>query len=106
MDSFRSAAQECVPGDLLHVVERGCKDAFVTIVFASMAVGASGHGLRWDEMPRTDSDQPIQETQPKEGRPTEIPIPTRDEVFRNLDKVAKPRKTATIPEDREGRPEE
>ena len=37
-------------------------------------------------------DEPIQETQPAKGEPAEIPIPTREEVFRDLGKGAKPRK--------------
>jgi hypothetical protein len=43
-------------------------------------------------MPKQNGDEPTQETQPKKGEPTEIPIPTREEVFRDLGKVAKPRK--------------
>jgi hypothetical protein len=44
-------------------------------------------------MAKTNGDGPTQESQPKEGTPVEIPIPTREEVFRDLAKVAKPRKT-------------
>jgi hypothetical protein len=51
-------------------------------------------------MPQTNGNEPTQETQPKEGSPTEIPIPTREEVFRDLGKVAKPRKHED-PEDKE-----
>ncbi len=46
-------------------------------------------------MPKHNGDEPtqeIQETTPAEGDPVEIPIPTREEVFRDLGKVAKPRK--------------
>jgi hypothetical protein len=43
-------------------------------------------------MPKTNGDGPTQETQPAEGEPVEIPIPTREEVLRDLGKVAKPRK--------------
>ena len=43
-------------------------------------------------MPKQNGDQPTQKTQPKKGEPIEIPIPTREEVFRDLEKVAKPRK--------------
>jgi hypothetical protein len=43
-------------------------------------------------MPKTNGDGPTQETRPAEGEPVEIPIPTREEVFRDLGKVAKPRK--------------
>ncbi len=37
-------------------------------------------------------DEPTQPTQPKKGDPVDIPVPTRDEVFGDLAKVAKPRK--------------
>jgi hypothetical protein len=37
--------------------------------------------------------EPTQETTPAEGEPVEIPIPTREEVFRDLGNVAEPRKT-------------
>jgi len=33
-----------------------------------------------------------QETRPKKGKSTQIPIPTKREFFRDLAKVAKPRK--------------
>jgi len=43
-------------------------------------------------MPKTNGDGPTQETQPKtEAEPEEIPIPTREEVFRDLGKVARPK---------------
>jgi len=42
-------------------------------------------------MPKTNGDHPTQET--KQG--AEIPIPTREEVFRDLTKVAKSRKSST-----------
>lgn len=32
----------------------------------------------------------VQQTQPKKGKPVEIPVPTRDEVLRDLAKLAKP----------------
>ena len=35
-------------------------------------------------------DEPTQPTQPAEGEPVEIPVPTREEVLRDLRKVAKP----------------
>jgi hypothetical protein len=41
-------------------------------------------------MPKTNGDSPTQDTQHKEDEAVEIPIPTRDEVFRDLGKVAKP----------------
>ena len=44
------------------------------------------------EMPQQNDDEPTQKTHPKKGEPIEIPIPTREEVFRDLGKVAKPRK--------------
>jgi len=40
-------------------------------------------------MPKHNGDEPTQETTPAKGEPTEIPIPTREEVFRDLGKVAK-----------------
>jgi hypothetical protein len=43
-------------------------------------------------MAKQNGHEPTQETQPKKGEPEEIPIPTREEVFRDLGKVAKPRK--------------
>jgi len=44
-------------------------------------------------MPKTNGDGPTQTTKPAEGEPVEIPVPTREEVFRDLGKVAKPRKS-------------
>jgi hypothetical protein len=38
-------------------------------------------------------NEPTQPTQPAEGEPVEIPVPTREEVLRDLKKVAKPSKT-------------
>ena len=52
-------------------------------------------------MPKTNGDHPTQET--KQG--AEIPIPTREEVFRDLGKVAQPRKPES-PADGEGGPEQ
>jgi len=58
-------------------------------------------------MPKTNGDGPTQTTQPAEGEPVEIPVPTREEVFRDLGKVAKPRKPASpARRDREGRPKD
>ena len=37
-----------------------------------------------------DEKEPTQETQPKKGEPITIPVPTRDEVFRVLEKSAQP----------------
>jgi hypothetical protein len=48
-------------------------------------------------MPKQNGDEPTQETQPKKGEPAEIPIPTREEVFRDLGKVAKSRKPPPEP---------
>jgi hypothetical protein len=53
-------------------------------------------------MPKSNGDEPTQETHPEEGEPIEIPIPTKESVFRDLRKVAKPRKPST---DRDSRPE-
>jgi hypothetical protein len=52
-------------------------------------------------MPKKNGDEPTQET-PKGA---EIPIPTREEVFRDLGKVAKPRKDRS-PADGESGPED
>jgi hypothetical protein len=43
-------------------------------------------------MPELNGDQPTHEAHPKKSEPIEIPIPTRKAVFRDLEKVAKPRK--------------
>lgn len=44
-----------------------------------------------DELDRADAIQgPTQMTQPRAGKPLEIPIPTREEFVRNLSKVAPP----------------
>jgi hypothetical protein len=48
-------------------------------------------------MSKTNGHKPTQETLPKEGPPAEIPIPSREEVFRDLGKVAKPRKPPPEP---------
>lgn len=37
-------------------------------------------------------EQPTQPTQPKKGKPVEIPVPKRGEVERDLLKIAKPKK--------------
>jgi len=37
-------------------------------------------------------EEPTQPTQPAEGEPVEIPVPTREQVLRDLEKVAKPPK--------------
>lgn len=50
-------------------------------------------------MPKTNGDGPTQTTQPAEGEPVEIPVPTREEVFRDLGKVAKARKPPTPDDD-------
>jgi hypothetical protein len=39
-------------------------------------------------------EEPTQETQPKKGPASRIPIPTRKDFFRDLAKVAKPRKSS------------
>jgi len=46
----------------------------------------------WGQMPKTNWDRPTQETE----KGAEIPIPTREEVFRELGKVAKPRKPPPV----------
>lgn len=57
-------------------------------------------------MPKSNGDHPTQETEPKKGEPVEIPIPTKGEVFRDLGKVARPRKTESPADDGEGSPQE
>jgi len=39
-----------------------------------------------------DEQEPTQPTQPAEGEPVEIPVPTREQVLRDLEKVARPPK--------------
>jgi hypothetical protein len=41
---------------------------------------------------RKEPQEPKQETRPKRGKPAEIPVPTREDVLRDLGKVAKGRK--------------
>jgi hypothetical protein len=36
------------------------------------------------------ADTPKQKTRPKKGKPIEIPVPKRDDVLRDLEKVAQP----------------
>jgi hypothetical protein len=36
--------------------------------------------------------EPTQKTQPKKGKPAEIPVPKREDVLRGLKKAAKPKK--------------
>jgi hypothetical protein len=43
-------------------------------------------------MSKSNGNEPTQETEPRTGPPAEIPIPTREEVLRDLGKVAKPKK--------------
>jgi hypothetical protein len=45
-------------------------------------------------MRKKNGSEPTQETQPAKGDPVEIPIPTREEVLRDLAEVAKPRRRA------------
>jgi hypothetical protein len=62
-------------------------------------------------MSKKNGHKPTQETQPQPrpdgtvAEPGEIPIPSREEVFRDLGKVARPRKTES-PGDGEGGPED
>lgn len=39
-------------------------------------------------MRRRTEQEPKQKTQPKKGEPVEIPVPTREEWLRNLEKIA------------------
>jgi len=43
-------------------------------------------------MGKRNGNEPTQETVPAKGPPAEIPIPKRKDFFRDLAKVAKPRK--------------
>ena len=43
----------------------------------------------------TDRDEPTQETTPKKGKPAEIPVPEKRDVFDALRKVATPPKSRT-----------
>ena len=43
-------------------------------------------------MSKKNGREPTQETKPTKGEPAEIPIPKKGDVFRDLGKVAKPRK--------------
>ena len=50
----------------------------------------SGH-KPWREIRhKTRDDEPTQPTQPKTGEPVEIPVPKREDVLRDLKKVAPP----------------
>ena len=42
--------------------------------------------------------QPTQKTQPKKGKPAEIPIPTREAVIRDLMKTAPPVQESDTPD--------
>jgi hypothetical protein len=56
-------------------------------------------------MPKTTGDEPTQETHPKVEPPVQLPIPTRGEFFRSLDKVANPRRMDSAPDDETGEAE-
>jgi hypothetical protein len=43
-------------------------------------------------MPEKNRNEPTKETQPAKGELARIPIPTREDVFPDLGKIAKPRK--------------
>lgn len=47
-----------------------------------------------------------QETKPAKGKPARIPVPKRKDVFRDLEKVAKPRKRPASPTGDESGPTE
>ena len=46
----------------------------------------------WREMPKSNGNEPTQETRPERGPPAEIPIPTREQILRDLEKLAAPRR--------------
>jgi hypothetical protein len=41
------------------------------------------------------SEPPKQKTQPKRGKPAEIPVPQREQVMRDLRKIARPPSRST-----------
>ena len=53
---------------------------------------ALSHELLCSMMADKHDAEPTQETQPKKGKPVKIPVPTREEFLRDLDKVAPPRR--------------
>lgn len=58
----------------------------------------------WSEMEQEHENGQTQETTPAKGKPARIPVPKRKDVFRDLAKVAKPRKrpTGSTPSDESG----
>lgn len=48
--------------------------------------------------------EPTQKTQPKKGKPVDIPVPKREEVVANLARIAKGRKPKLKPETKQARP--
>src|SRR4051794_11514934 len=60
-----------------------------TAVNSETLLGRKTRVLRVDDV---DEKQPKQKTRPKRGRPVEIPVPKREDVLRDLAKVARPRK--------------
>jgi hypothetical protein len=51
-----------------------------------------------------DERQPTQQTQPKKGKPVEIPVPKREDFLRDLKKVASPARESVKPD--EGKPDD
>ncbi len=47
---------------------------------------------RYSRCVADDKQEPTQKTQPKRGKPVEIPVPTREDVMRDLAKAAAPEK--------------
>lgn len=46
-------------------------------------------------MAEDKAPEPKQKTRPKRGKPAEIPVPKRDDVMRDLAKVAQPEEPGT-----------
>jgi hypothetical protein len=43
-----------------------------------------------DEKQDQPANEPTQETEPKKGEPIEIPVPSREDFFANLEQVSRP----------------
>ena len=63
------------------------------------------HDLPWEGHARRTNRERADagDARPKTGKPARIPVPKRKDVFRDLEKVAKPRKR---PDEPEGQPKD
>ena len=83
---------------------RVAKDELFTIGIASWQQMRALTVYPGSKMPETNGHEPTQQTQPQAGPSVEILIPTRGEFFRDLRKVAEPKKTTDpVREQGEGR---